>query len=149
MPTHDPVFLDANILIYALYADAPQHEASRFLIWKILNGDRRAFLSPQILSEMYAVVTDKRRVTKARSPEEASPVIEMLVSCPFVTVLPMTKHVSRRLAKLVRMHDVRGADVFDAQIVATMMEHGLRTICTYNQKDFVPYPSIRAVLPDE
>ena len=149
MPTHERPFLDANVLVYAIYADASQHEASHFLIEQILTGDRRAFLSPQVLSEVYAVITDKRKVTKPQSPEEASSIMETLVNCPSITILPLSQDVSRRLAKLVRIHDIRSADVFDAQIVATMMEHGLQTICTYNVKDFTKYPSIRVMSPGE
>jgi predicted nucleic acid-binding protein len=60
----EPGFVDANILVYALDADSPQHLACRTLL-EAAQGKvptTTLYVTLQILCEFYSVVTNPRRV---------------------------------------------------------------------------------------
>ena len=128
----EPGLVDTNVLIYALDADAPHHAAARALVEAVQEGSGTLFVTPQTLSEFYAVVTNARRVARPRSSAEALGAIAELLT--FLHVLPVPAHVVDALLALVRRHPVTGADVFDLQIVATVEA---------NDKPVVQYQLIR------
>jgi predicted nucleic acid-binding protein len=59
----------------------------------------------------------------------------------------MSAAVVVRWAELGEKHNVTGADVFDLQLVATMLEHGVRRIYTYNRDDFLPFGDLEVLTP--
>jgi predicted nucleic acid-binding protein len=59
----EPGLVDANVLAYALNADAPQHEASRALLDAAKDPSVRLYVTSQILCELYSLITNPRRVT--------------------------------------------------------------------------------------
>ncbi len=69
----EPGIVDANILIYALDTEAPQHEACRTLL-EAAQGEvptTTLYVTLQILCEFYAIVTNARRVLKPRTSADA------------------------------------------------------------------------------
>ena len=65
----------------------------------------------------------------------------------FLHVLPVPAHVVDVWMNLVRRHPVTGADVFDLQIVATMLANDLQRIYTFNTRDFEMIGEIAVVRP--
>jgi hypothetical protein len=74
--------LDTNVLVYALYADAEHHGAARHLVEQARTPNAGLCFTPQVLAELYAVVTNPRRVTEAKSPEAILHVITTLIASP-------------------------------------------------------------------
>lgn len=71
----EPAIVDANVLIYALDAEAPQRIACRTLL-EAAQGETATstlYVTLQILCEFYAIVTNTRRVLKPRSSFDALP----------------------------------------------------------------------------
>jgi len=58
----EPGVLDANVLVYAVNADAPQHSASRALLEQARDPSTTLYVTSQILCEFYSVITNPRRV---------------------------------------------------------------------------------------
>jgi predicted nucleic acid-binding protein len=50
---------------------------------------------------------------------------------------------------LIVTHNVRGVQVHDSRLAAIMQAYGLNRILTLNQQDFVRYPGIQAVHPNQ
>ena len=88
MMSRELAALDTNVLVYALYADAEHHRASRLLVDQGRNQDAALCITPQVLTEFYSVVTNSRRVTEAKSPEAVLDVIANLIAMPGLTLLP-------------------------------------------------------------
>jgi predicted nucleic acid-binding protein len=93
--------VDTNVLVYALFPEAPQHAASRALIEVAKDPDAGLCVFPQMLAEFYSIVTNPRRVTLARSPEEALQAIEQFLALPGLTLLPLPADVVTRWIALV------------------------------------------------
>jgi len=83
----EPGLIDANVLVYAMDADAPQHAASRALLDVARDTSATLYVTSQILCEFYSIVTNARRVPKPRSPADALSAISGLLA--FLHVLPI------------------------------------------------------------
>ena len=141
----EPGIVDANILVYAMHADAPQHAASRALLDAARDSSTTLYVTSQILCEFYSIVTNARRVPNPRSPDEALRAISGLLS--FLHVLPIPPRTVEGWLGLLRRHPVTGGDVFDLQIVATMQANGIQRIYTFNRDDFEVFPELAVVKP--
>jgi len=132
----EPGILDANVLAYAVNADAPQHAASRILLEAASDPSVRLYVTSQILCELYSVITNPRRVTVASSPTEALRMISAMLAHPGLRVLPIPARAVAGWMELLQRHPVIGGDIFDLQIVATMQANGVHRIYTFNADDF-------------
>jgi uncharacterized protein len=141
----EPGLIDANVLVYALDGDAPQHAASRTLLEAARDGSTTLYVSSQILCEFYSIVTNARRVSKPRTSAEALSAISGMLA--FLRVLPVPAHTVEGLLGLLRRRPVTGGDVFDLQIVATMKANNVLGIYTYNTEDFVAFSEIEVRTP--
>jgi predicted nucleic acid-binding protein len=141
----EPGIVDANVLVYALDADAPQHAASRALLDAARNSATTLYVTSQILCEFYSIVTNARRVPKPRSPEDAARAVLGLLA--FLHVLPIPALTVERWLELLRRHPVSGGDVFDLQIVAALQANGIQRIYTFNAGEFSMFSELAVLTP--
>jgi toxin-antitoxin system PIN domain toxin len=144
---HEPAVLDTNVLVYALYADSPHHTPSRRLLHSASDGAAKLYVTPQTLAEFFAVVTSARRVTAPKTAEEAILAIEAILALPGVSLLEQPTDAVTRWCQLARRRPVRGAQIFDLQLVAAMLAAGIRRIYTFNNSDFEPFAELNVVVP--
>jgi toxin-antitoxin system PIN domain toxin len=137
--------VDANVLVYAMDADAPQHAASRGLLEAARDPSTTLYVTSQVLCEFYSIVTNARRVPNPRSPADAIGAISGLLA--FLHVLPIPACAVECWLDLLRRRPVTGGDVFDLQLVATMLANGVQRIYTFNAKDFERFPELAVVTP--
>ncbi|HTW52337.1 MAG TPA: type II toxin-antitoxin system VapC family toxin [Stellaceae bacterium] len=141
----EPGVVDTNVLVYALDGDAPQHTAARALLEAGRDPANTLYVTPQILGEFYAIVTNPRRVAKPRPAAEAIAAITDLLA--YVHVLPVPARAIDDWLGLLRRHPVTGGDAFDLQIAATMQANGVQRIYTFNTADFGVYSELAVVTP--
>lgn len=139
--------VDSNVLVYALFPDTPQHGPSRRLVERAQDADAGLCVFPQNVAELFSVVTNPKRVAVPLSVEDALSAIERLLALPGLTLLPLPASAVGSWVSLVRSSPVSGMRIFDRQLVAAMTEHGVRTIYTFNVKDFTNLPGITPVDP--
>jgi toxin-antitoxin system PIN domain toxin len=139
--------VDANVLVYAMDADAPQHAASRALLDAARAGAGTLYVTSQVLCEFYSIVTNARRVPKPRPPADAVAAITGLLA--FLEVLPIPARAVEGWLGLLQRHPVTGGDVFDLQLVASMQANGVQRIYTYNRDDFGAFSELAALAPPE
>ncbi len=137
--------LDTNVLVYAGDRVSPFHDACRGFRDRAVRGEIFAVLTATVLNEFYAIVTDDRRVRCALSPEEALREIQGYRQT-FRLIHP-TDVALEHLGTLIERHVIRKQDVFDAFLVATMLEHGVEAIYTANLKDFERFEEIHVEGP--
>ena len=143
----DPGILDANVLAYAVNADAPQHVASRALLDAATDPSVTLYVTSQILCEFYSLITNPRRVTVVSSPAGALSIISAMLALPGLYVLPTPARAVAGWMQLLKRHPVTGGDVFDLQIVATMQANGIQRIYTFNTGDFEVFPELAVLVP--
>ncbi len=140
------VFLDTNILVYAINIDSASHLSAASLIKEIGAGTLKTCMSPQILCEFFATVTNPRKFRRPLTPTEASDAINSYMESDIYLLYLKDSTIKLTLDMAIR-HQINGTEIFDTQIVATMLENGVRTIYTANVSDFKKYSGITAVNP--
>ena len=78
----EPGVLNANVLAYAINADALQQAASRALLEATPDPSITLYITSQILCEFYSVITNPRRVAVGSSSIEAVRIISVLLALP-------------------------------------------------------------------
>jgi predicted nucleic acid-binding protein len=64
-----------------------------------------------------------------------------------IRLLPDSSHVHQEWRRLLVSHQVSGAQVHDARLVAAMHVYGIQAILTFNGKDFVRFTTIQVTNP--
>ena len=138
------VLIDTNVLIYATLEQDPRFERSRKLL--LSSGGAERYVSVQNLAEMYPNLTGPR-MQPPDEPAVARAKILSIASLPTLQVLPLTGDVQAIALELCEKHGITRQRYFDAQLAATMVAHGIRTLLTENDRDFRDLTEIRAVNP--
>ena len=141
------ILFDANVLIHAHAVDSPFHAIARHVRDQAAQGLMEACLSPQVLCEFFSVITDERVARPALPAAQAKREIRYYWhESRFTRILP-TEHTIHRLVQLLERRHIRGSDIFDVFLVATMLENGVRTIYTQNVRDFEVYSELHVINP--
>jgi len=144
---NNPIFLDTNLIVYAINKDSPYHAKATALMEAIGEGKLETCLSLQVLGEFYATATNPKKIEKALTPEEAVLVIEGLLRTDTILKLYPKQETLKLTLDLVKRYQLKSPDLFDAQIAATMLDNGVTTIYTVNEQDFAIFEEIKAVNP--
>jgi hypothetical protein len=145
----DPVFVDTNVLIYATRRTASEHAAALAALARLEGEGRALWISLQILREYLAAVT---------RPQATSPALPMTTAIADVRRFQQVFYVAEdrlavlkldRLLALLGAHLGAGRQVHDTNIVATMLEHGIRRLLTFNAGDFRRFAGIIELEPTQ
>jgi toxin-antitoxin system PIN domain toxin len=149
MTTSDErALLDTNVLIYAADAGSPFHEPARQLRDRGFRGELPLVVSPQVLLEFFAVVTNSRRVQAPRSPQEATAEMAKYMRSHHIrTIYPRPDILQRVLALHAQHPQVTRQEIFDLYLAATMLSNGITRIYTYNQQHFTPFQELTVLTP--
>ena len=129
-------FVDTNVILYPFDPNAAHHVRSLALMEQTRGQDANLWISPQVFCEVYRYVTHPG-APKALDPGEVTSELEALLARPGLHILPVPPDVTTRIIQLLRERTVRGRQVFDAQIAATMLGNGVRRTYTFNKSDFL------------
>ncbi len=141
------ILLDSNILVHAHAANSTFHGLARQVRDQAVDGVFPACLSPQVLCEFFSVITDDRLVRPVLSPTQAKKELRAYWNAgSFRRIVPKETTLSR-LTEMLDRYDLKRRDIFDAFLVATMLDNDVRTIYTQNVKDFQIYPELLVINP--
>jgi predicted nucleic acid-binding protein len=143
----DPVFIDTNVLIYVTRRTASEHAAAQAALARLEGEGCSLWISLQILREYLAAVT---------RPQVTSPALPMETAIADVRRFRQVFHVAEdrpvvldRLLTLLGAHYGAGRQVHDTNIVATMLEHGISRLLTFNAADFRRFARIIELEPPQ
>jgi len=143
----EPVFLDTNILVFANVAEAPLHELARTAIETRYNAGTELWISRQILREYLSTLSRPQTFSKPQ------PVATLIERGRFFEgrfrVAEDGPQVTKKLLELMEQIAIGGKQVHDANIVATMLVHGVHFLLTHNIADFARFSQLITVLPLE
>lgn len=139
------MLLDANLLLYAAHKRSSQHQAAARWLTEQLNGSRRVGLPWQSLGAFLRISTHPRAFERPLQPAVAWQRITDWIAAPAAWIPHAGPEYERLLGELVVRHEVRGNLVFDAQLAALALEHGL-TVCS-TDTDFARFAEVRWTNP--
>jgi len=138
------IFVDTNVLLAATDEDRATHTDAVAFLESGWVGEARLFVSGQIFREYLVVATRPVKANGLGMELEAA--LANLKQFRQVTlVLPEDAETALRLCDLVRRHQIRGKGIHDANVVASMLRHGLQKLKTYNPRDFEPFEAIELI----
>ncbi len=129
----EPSFVDTNVLVYASRTRAPLYQSAVTCLQQAREQGRSLWLNWQVLREYLAAVTRPQSDFPALDRATGADIEEFL--CDF-NVAEDGPRVTATLLDLLVRHHFSGRQVHDANIVATMLEYGLRRLLTFNTADF-------------
>lgn len=143
------IFVDTCFLVPALNRQSQAHVLGRRVLKTLVEKGESFVVSPQILAEFWNVSTRPVEHNGLGLPvNRVRKSINVIVR--LCTIEYETPSVLARWRSLVFKHNVRGASVHDARLVAIMIDHGHSQILTFNAADFRRYGNegIDVILPE-
>jgi predicted nucleic acid-binding protein len=136
----DPTFVDTNVLVYASQKRSAFH-ARALASLQEARGERRAlWISRQVLREYLATVTRPQRDQAPLPMAEAIADVQGFEQD--FNVAEDGPEVFAELRRLLTGVPIAGKQVHDANIVATMLAHGITRLLTFNAADFRRFGSL-------
>ena len=132
-----PVFMDANIPMYAAGEPHPHKEPSLALLERIAAGHSRAVTDTEVLQEILYRFWALKLAAKALDLFD-----HFLLAVP--VVLPVTKRDMVRAKTF--LVEVPGLPPRDAVHAAVLLNNGLKSICSYD-RHFDRIPDIHRIEP--
>jgi toxin-antitoxin system PIN domain toxin len=120
--------IDTNVLVHAYREEMRKHREAREVIRKLSEGNIPWALPVTCVSEFLRVVTHRQIFSPPTSLDAALVYVEALLRIPVVRLLLPGDRFWSLFPTVARQGNVIGDDIFDAQIVATCLEHGVQTI---------------------
>ena len=139
------ILVDANLLIYAIDADAPPHHAARSWLEETLSGTTRIGLALVVLLAFVRITTRSGVFRNPLSPEEALAYVDSWLGQPSVVIAsPGDKHWSI-FRNLVLATGTAGNLTSDAHLAALAIESGSEVYSADN--DFKRFPGVVHINP--
>jgi predicted nucleic acid-binding protein len=141
-----PHLVDSNVLLRLSKHDDPRYPAIRACVLILRERDAPLCYTSQTLAEFWNVST--RPVANngfGLSISETDGHAHQIERA--FTFLADSEAVHREWRRLVVVHQVKGAKVHDARLVAAMRVHGITHLLTFNRPDFLRYADITVVNP--
>ena len=137
--------LDANILLYAYHAGAPEHAACRRWLEEALGGWQPLLLPWTTILAFLRISTNPRIFRTPLTMAEAAAAVESWLGQPVVRLLQPTERHWETLSALLAGSQISGHFVTDADLAALALEHGA-TLCT-TDRDFSRFPGLKLLNP--
>ena len=138
----EPRLIDTVVLVHAYtVADDYKHRTALSLMERVWGGEE-AVTTLQNLCEFFFVAIGK--VQKPISASAAETVVKGILTGSQWRVIDRSPETVSKAIELVQLHR---AAFWDALIAACMLEHGIHTIVTENERDFRRVPGITVINP--
>ena len=139
------ILVDANLLIYAVNKDLPEHKRARLWWEEALSGVGAVGLPWVSLMAFLRICTNSRIFENPLSPEQALTFIDEWLDRPNVSIVAPGAGHWAILKNLIRQTGTAGNLTTDAHIAALALEHGC-TVCSADN-DFKRFPGVAHINP--
>lgn len=141
----EPVFVDTNVLVYSRQAPSPFHAQAVAKLAGLRAGGHFLWISRQILREYFASMS--RQGLYSGSVPMTVLVNDARAFAAAYQIAEDGPAVTAELFALLATIPTAGKQVHDANIVATMLTHGITRLLTHNVADFNRFGSLIAIEP--
>ncbi len=137
--------IDTNVLVYARREELPKHTRAVTLLHELAEGQVPWGIPVFCIGEFLRVVTHRRVFNPPTPLEEALSAIDALLESPTVRLLMPGERYWTLLTDATSRAQTTGNLVFDAQIAAVCLEHGVEALVS-EDRDFTRFQDL-TVLP--
>lgn len=133
--------VDANVLLYAVNQDAPNHAVARRWLDRALGGAEPVGFTWVVLLAFLRLTTRAGLFPRPLSVDEAIAVLQAWLSRPLAVVVEPTPRHLDILSGILRESGTAANLVTDAHLAAIAVEHGAE-ICSFDA-DFSRFRGVR------
>ena len=148
MPHGVAWLLDTNILLRMSKSDDPHHPMISGALRVLAAQGARLCFTSQTLGEFWNASTRPLAQNGFGLSTGETDRIARVIERDF-EFLADSRDVHDRWRQLLVMHDVKGVQVHDARLAASMYIHGVTQLLTVNVRDFKRFSGLRALHPAE
>ena len=139
--------VDASTLVIAADRSDPHHDRCRDQVLEWRRQPTPWYLTWPIVFEYLRIVTHPKLLCRPWPLPEAWTFIEAVLAAPALTVLCTGPHHQSIIQQLTEtLPDLRGEQMHETAIIATMIEHGIRRIVT-RDIEYHRFPMIEVLDP--
>jgi uncharacterized protein len=136
------IAVDTNILIYADRAELPLHDVALAALTRLAEGDEPWAIQVFCIGEFLRVVSHPRVFDPPTPIQDAWISMNALLESPSARLLTPGLSYMTLLRQQLEESGVTGNCVFDAQIAAVCLEHGIQTLLT-EDRDFSRFSALQ------
>lgn len=141
------VFVDTNVLVYAASLGAPLHYRASEEIQRRYESGQELLVSRQVLREYLASLSRPQTFSRPKPVRDLTSDIRYFLKT--FGIAEEGPAVTEKLLELMERREIGGKQIHDANIVATMLVHGIPALLTHNGDDFARFSDIIQVIPLE
>lgn len=139
----DKSLIDTTIIVYAYdSSEKEKREKCKSIVSKIFKGESQAYITNQILAELFFVLTKK--IENPISKETAEIIIDSIINSPHWHIL---NYSSKTIPQAIQLTKKFNIPFWDSLITATMIENNVFSIITENASDFKKIPMLKVINP--
>ncbi len=141
----EKIFIDTNVLVYANNTLSTFCNTARVQLQNAFSNGESVWISRQVLREFAVIVS--REMQSAGKVD--FPLLENTIKRFEVDfrVAEDSQIVTHQLLRLLEETNTSGKQVHDANIVATMLAHGIDSLLTHNSQDFKRFSHLITLIP--
>lgn len=148
MPEAAAWLLDTNILLRMSKRDDPQHPMVSGALRALAAQGARLCFTSQTLGEFWNASTRPLAQNGFGLSTAETDRIARVIERDF-EFLPDSRDVHERWRQLLVAHEVKGVQIHDARLAASMYVHGVTHLLTVNVRDFQRFTGLHAIHPAE
>jgi toxin-antitoxin system PIN domain toxin len=141
------IFVDANLLLYAYNASAPEHVKAKAWLEETLSAAEPVAMCWPVLLAFIRISTNSRAFPHPLSRLEAAMAVSSWLERPQAVVVSAGDEHWELLQRLLSQGKISGPLVSDAHLAAMTIEHGGTLFTT--DRDFSRFPNLRFTNPLE
>jgi uncharacterized protein len=141
------MLVDTNLLVYATFADAPEHPAARgWLESRLQDGEGTLVLCWPVIYAFLRLVTSRRIFGgQALALQVAWSAVPAYLGQPAIRIVTPGPGHAEIAGELARTPGLRSEDVPDIEVAALAIEHGL--VLATHDSGFRRFAALRVVDP--
>jgi len=141
MKVGDVLFLDTNVLLIATDRSRAGHTVAQKILIAGSSGTIHLAFSGQIIRE-YLVVATRPLDVNGLAMSTADALRNVAAFRRRTLFFDETEAVSNQLDDLVKLGNIAGKRIHDANVAATMIVHKIPILISENGDDFSPFPDV-------
>lgn len=139
--------VDSNCLLRLAETRSPQRQIVLSALGKLYSSGETLCVTPQILAEFWNVCTRPASARGGLNLDIASTERKLRLIEKHFTILHDSLATFVTWRRLISVLEVKGVQVHDARIAASMLSHNVTHVLTFNVTDFRRFSGIKVVDP--
>jgi len=140
------ICIDSNLLIYAFNLSSEFHQSAITVLDETVKSEGIAICDISLI-EFFQVITDRKRLDKSLTNQEAKEIIEIVSHNEKIKILHTTNTILEKAFSTVAEYNIERYGIYDHLIACSLEKNHIKKIYTANTEDFLCYSFLEVINP--